>query len=73
VIDVVATRECRHDQRQDLVPGVGTAGLRSQVQALVDQPLETEVMSQRSGQDQPGIGHQAVIVEGRVESVEAVR
>jgi len=39
---------------------------------LIDQCLETEVLGQGGRQDQPGICHQAVIVEGRVESVEAV-
>jgi hypothetical protein len=72
VIDVVTTRERRHDERQDLVTGVGASGLRPQVQVLVDQSLETQVVGQRGGQDEARIGHQAVVVEGRFHTVEAV-
>jgi hypothetical protein len=29
-------------------------------------------MGEGGGQDQPGIGHQAVVIEGHIEAVEAV-
>jgi len=40
---------------------------------LIDQLAQAEMVGQRGRQDEAGIGHQAVVVEGRVESVEAVR
>jgi hypothetical protein len=40
---------------------------------LVDRLAETEVLGQRGRQDQAGIGHQAVVVEGHIEPVEGVR
>ena len=72
VVDVVATRERRHDQRQDLVVDVGAAGLRPQVDVLVDQLLQAQVMGERRRQDQARIRHQPVVIEGRVDPVEGV-
>ena len=73
VVDAVATRERRHDERQQLVADVGAAGLVAQVEVLVDEPLQAQVVGQRGRQQEARIGHQAVVVEGRVEAVEAVR
>jgi hypothetical protein len=39
---------------------------------LVHETLQTEVVGQRDGQDEARVGHQAVVIEGRVEPVEAV-
>ncbi len=40
---------------------------------LVDEALEAEVLGQGGRQEEPRVGHQAIVVEGRVEPVEAVR
>jgi hypothetical protein len=40
---------------------------------LVDERLQAEMVGQGGRQDEPGIGHQAIIVEDHVEPVEAVR
>jgi transposase len=68
VIDVVATRERRHHEPEQLVAGVGTAGLRPRVEVLVDQLPEGQMVGQRGRQDEPGIGHQAVVIERHVEA-----
>jgi len=73
VVDAVTPRQGRHDQAQDLVAGVRPPGRVAQVEMLVDRLAETEVLGQRGRQDQAGIGHQAVVVEGHIEPVEGVR
>ena len=73
VVDVVAARERRHHERQELVADVGPAGRRPEVEVLVDELPQAQVVGQRGRQEQARVGHQAVVVEGRVEPVEAVR
>ncbi len=72
VVDAVAARERRHDQAQELVPGVGPPRCAAQVEMAVDQLAEPEVVGQGGRQEEPRVGHQAVVVEGRREPVEAV-
>jgi len=73
IVDAVATREGRHDERQELVARIRPAGRRAEVEVLVHQLAQAEMVSQRGRQEEPRIGHQAVIVEGHIEAVEAVR
>ena len=40
---------------------------------LVDEALQTEVVGQGGRQQESGVSHQAVVVEGHIEPVEAVR
>jgi hypothetical protein len=40
---------------------------------LVDERSQPQVMGQGGRQEEPRIGHQAIIIEGHIESVEAVR
>ena len=39
---------------------------------VVDELTQTQVMGQGHRQDQPGIGHQAVVVEGDLDAVGVV-
>ena len=39
----------------------------------VDELLQTEMLGERGRQQQPRVGHQAVVVEGRFKPVEAMR
>jgi len=39
----------------------------------LDQTLQIEVVGQGSWQKKPSVGHRAIVVEGRVEPVQAVR
>lgn len=73
VVDAVAARERGEHEAQELVADVGPAHRVAQVEVLIDELLQAQVLHQGGRQQEPGIGHQAVIVEGRVESVEAVR
>ena len=72
VADAVAARQRGSDQRHNLVAGVGPARRIAQVQALLYQLGKAEVQSQGGWKEQPGIGHQAVIVEGDTDAVEVV-
>ena len=71
-VDAVAPSQRRRHQRHHLVAGVGPARCIAQVQALLDQLGKAQVASQGDREDQPGIGHQAVVVEGDLDAVEVV-
>jgi hypothetical protein len=71
VVDAVAAVEGRHDERQELVSDIRPTGPGAEVKVLVNQLLQTEVVSQGGRQQEPRIGHQTVVVEGHVEPVEA--
>ena len=64
-IDAVAARQRRCHQRQNPVAGVGPAWRIAQVQALLYQLGKAEVQGQGGWNEQAGLGHQAVVVEGR--------
>ena len=72
VVDAVAASQRGGDQRHYLVAGVGPARRITQVQALLYQLGKTEVQSQGGWEEQAGIVHQAVIVEGDLDAVEVV-
>ena len=44
-----------------------------EVEVFVHQLPEIEVVGQGGRQEEPRVGHQAIIVEGHIEAVEAVR
>ena len=60
------------DQRHHLVAGVRPPGGIAQVEALPDEFRQAEMPGQGGRKDQPGIGHQAVIVEGDADAVGVV-
>ena len=72
VVDAVTTRERRHDKAQELVARVGPARRLPEVEVLLDELLEAEVRSERGRQEEPRVGHQAVVVKGRGEPIETV-
>ncbi len=73
VIDAVAAGERRQDERQELVAAVCLAGLATEVEVAIDELSKTQASGQGGRQEEPRVGHQAVVVEGRVEPVEAMR
>ena len=52
-----------------LVAGVGRAGGTAQVKAAGHQFTQTQAQAQGNRQDQPGVGHQSVVVEGNANAV----
>ncbi len=72
VVDTVAARQRRGHQRHHLIAGVGSAWGAAQVEAPVNQLGQAEMLGQGGRQEQPGIGHQAVIVEGDADAVGVV-
>ena len=45
----------------------------SQVNVMVHQLAQTQVVGQGHRQDQPSIGHQAVVIKGNVDAIGAFR
>ena len=73
VVDAVTARERGGDQGQQLVPDVRPTRGSPEVEVGVDELLQTEMLGERGRQQQPRVGHQAVVVEGRFKPVEAMR
>ena len=73
VVDAVAAGERRQDEAQELVAWVRPTRHQPEVEVLVDEGLQAEVVGQGGRQEEARVGHQAVVVEGRVKPVEAVR
>ena len=71
--DAVAARERRGDQGQQLVAGVRPPRRVTEVDAAVGELLQTEMLGERGREEQPRIGHQAVVVEGDVYPVGVAR
>ena len=69
VVDAVATGQSGGHQRHQFVAGVGPAREISQVNVKVHQFAQTQAQGQGGRQDQPGVGHQAVIIEGDTDAV----
>ena len=72
VVDRVAARERGHDEREQLVAHVRPAGSPAQIEEPIDQSLQAQVESQGGRHEEPGIGHQVVVVEGRINPVDGV-
>ena len=72
VVDAVAAGQSGGHQRHHLVAGVGPARGVAQVEVHPDQLGQAEVQGQSGRKDQPGIGHQAVVVEGDTDTVGVV-
>ena len=69
VVDAVATGQRGGHQRHHLVAGVGSACCMAQVQVPVNQLGQAKAQGEGGRKNQPGIGHQAVIVEGDADAV----
>ena len=72
VVDAVAARQRGSDQRQYLVPRVGPPRRDAQVEVMVDEFPQAQVMGEGGRKEQPGIGHQAVVVERDTDAVGVV-
>ena len=69
VVNAVAAGQRRGHQGHQLVARVGPARGIPQVDVFVRQFTKPQAQGQGGGQQQPGIGHQAVIVEGDLDAV----
>jgi hypothetical protein len=56
-----------------LSPTFARPGRLPEVEVRLDQLAQAEMRGERGRQEEPGVGHQAIVVEGRIEPVEAVR
>jgi len=73
MIDVAAAHQDRRHQREHLATRQRPADPAYEPDRRVDQRLQTEAGHQRPRHDQPGIGHQRLVIKGHVEVVNRVR
>jgi hypothetical protein len=73
VVDSVTARERGGDQGQEFVPRVRPTRCTTEVEVGVDELLQTEMMGERRGQEEPGVSDQAIVIKDRIEAVETVR
>ena len=73
VSDAVTARERRGDQGQQLVAGVRPPRCVTEVEVGVRQFTEAEPASERGGEQQARVVHEAVVVEGDVYPVGVAR
>ena len=69
VVNTIITGQRRCHQRQHLICHIGPTRRVSQVNVLVNQLAQTQMMGQSGRQQQSGIGHQAMVVEGGIDAV----
>ena len=72
VVDALAASQRGGHQGHQLVAGVGPPRRAAQVEALPDEFGQAEMPGQGGGKEQPGIGHQAAVVEGDTNAVGVV-
>ena len=72
VVDAVSPSQRRRNQGHHLVARVRPARGAAKVELVVDQFGQAQAPGQGGRKDQPGIGHQAVIVEGDADAIGVV-
>lgn len=73
VVDGVAARQRRRHEGQQLVAHVRASRLPAEIEMLLDERLQAEVVGQGGRQQKPRIGHQVLVIKGRLDPVGAVR
>ena len=71
-VDAVATSQRRRNQGHHLVARVRPAWGAAKVEMLPEELGQAKAPGQGGRKDQPGIGHQAVVVEGDLDTVGVV-
>ena len=69
VVNAVAARQCRRKQGHHLVAGVGPPRRAAEIEVIVYEFPQPQVLGEGGRQQQAGIGHQAVVVEGYLDAV----
>ena len=73
VVNAVAARQRGCHQGQHLVARVRPPRRIAQVEVMVNQFTQTQALGEGDRKEQPGIGHQAVVVEGDLDAVGMVK
>ena len=71
VVGAVSAGKGRGDEREQLVADVGPARFCAQVKTLVGKFSQIQAIGRGDGQQQSGVGHQALLVEGDPDAVGA--
>ena len=69
IVDAVAARQRRGDQRHYLVASVGPPRRAAEVEVMVDEFPQAQVLGEGGRQEQAGIGHQAAVVKDDADTV----
>ena len=72
VVNAVAASQRGRHQGQHLVSRIRPPRRISEVNMVVDEFTQTQVLGEGERKEQPGIGHQAVVVEGDLNAVGVV-
>ena len=73
VVNAVATSQREGHQGQHLVSRIRPPRRICEVNMVVDEFTQTQVLGEGDREEQPGIGHQAVVVEGDLNAVGMVK
>jgi len=73
MIDVRRTSDHRVDQGHHLATWAGATDPAEQLHRRVDDGFQTESMSERRDEQQPGVRHQIRIIEGDIDPVNRAR
>ena len=69
VVDAISAGQRRRHQRQHLVAGVRPPRRAAEVEVLPEELGQAKAQGEGGRNDQPGIGHQAVVAEGDADAV----
>ena len=69
VVDAVAASQGGGDQRQHLVPRVRPSRRAAEVKVMVDEFGQAQVLGEGHREQQPSIGHQAVVVKRDLDAI----
>lgn len=72
IVDRVAPGQRRMDEGHGLVPNVGATRRIAEIDVLVEELSQSQMLRQGRRQHQASVGHQTLVVEGHVETVETV-
>ena len=68
-VDAVAASQGGGDQRQHLVPRVRPSRRAAEVKVMVDEFPQAQVLGEGHREQQPSIGHQAVVVKRDLDAI----
>ncbi len=72
IVDRIAPGQRRMNERHGLVTHIGAARRIAEVDVLVEELSQSQMLRQGRRQHQASVGHQTLVVEGHVETVETV-
>jgi len=72
IVDRVTTHKRRVNERQQLAPGPGRARALTEVERLLDDPLDPELIGERTREHEARVCDRMLVVEGKHEPVQPI-